>query len=231
MNPAGQKLAVIADLPAGGDPFPAVVLAPGQGYHMELPALEAVARSMAAQGIAVFRFNWAYFTARPQGQPSDDLSRELQDLQAVLAAARAHRQVAADRVVVAGKSLGSAVAWLALREDARLRGALLLTPLCSRLRPGETRPQPEALENYPGFEAERRPTLWVAGHQDPLCAPSVLYDFARSRGDAARVAVVGGDHGFETRSAAPAAAAAALQRSLAAVAALSAGFAADITGP
>ena len=132
-NADGVRLSARVDFPPGDGPFPAIVLAPGQGYHMNLPALEATTRRLTEQGIAVFRFNWAYFTAEPKGQPSDDLSREFRDLQAVLSAARKHPKVLAKNLSVGGKSLGSIVAWQALGADASLRSVLLLTPVCRAL--------------------------------------------------------------------------------------------------
>jgi hypothetical protein len=191
---------------------------------MTLPAMETTARSLTEQGIAVFRFNWTYFTSEPKGQPSEDLSKELRDLQAVLAVARKHPKVIADNLSVGGKSLGSLVAWRALAADSQLRGALLLTPVCSRVPKGETQPRSEATENYPGVEAERRPTLWISGDKDPLCASSALYGLAGTSAGAARVAIVGGDHSYENRTLPAAAAEAARKRNLAAVAALAASF-------
>jgi predicted alpha/beta-hydrolase family hydrolase len=227
VNAEGLRLSVIADFPSGDGKFPAIVLAPGQGYHMNLPAMDATARSLAEQGIAVFRFNWAYFMAEPKGQPSDDLSKELQDLQAVLAAARKHPKVIAQNLSVGGKSLGSVVAWRAFGADTQLRSALLLTPICSRVPKGATLPRSEAKENYPGFEIERRPTLSISGHRDPLCAPSILYGLAGSSAGTARVAIVGGDHGYENRALPPAAAEAARKRNLVAVSVLASSFVAE----
>ena len=225
----GRSLSVIVDLPLGDGKFPAIVLAPGQGYHMTLPALEATARALTEQGVAVFRFNWAYFTAEPRGQPSDDLSKELKDLQAVLAAARKHPRIMGGNLSVGGKSLGSLVAWRALAFDSQLRSALLLTPVCSRVPKGETLPRSEAKENYPGFESERRPTLSISGDKDPLCAPAVLYGLAGSNAGAARVAVVGGDHSYENRALSSTAAEAARKRNIAAVSVLAASFIAEVS--
>ena len=225
----GARLPAIVDLPEGTAQVPAVVLAPGQGYHMGLPALEATARALAAQGLAVFRFNWAYFSAQPPGQPSDDLSVELQDLQAVVKAARAHPRVDPQRISIAGKSLGSAVAWRAFTSDAQLQSALLLTPVCSRVPKGGTTPQSEALENYPGLAAERRPSLWISGDADPLCDPTSLYAFATTGPRAVRVAIVGGDHGFEQRALPAAQAEAFLAVNLRAVSALATGFLAEVS--
>lgn len=229
-QPDGARLPILVDLPAGDGRFPAIVLAPGQGYHMSLPAMEATARALTEQGIAVFRFNWAYFSAEPPGQPSDDLSKELQDLQAVLAVARQHPRVLANQLSVGGKSLGSLVAWRALTADPQLRSALLLTPVCSRVPKGEKQPRSEAKENYPGFETERRPTLLISGDSDPLCASSSLYEFAAVRAGTARLAIVGGDHSFEHRALPAAAAEAARKRNLAAVSALAASFVAEFAG-
>lgn len=227
VNADGARVSVVVDVPPGEGRFPAVVLAPGQGYHMNLPVMEATARALVEQGIAVFRFNWAYFTAEPKGEPSDDLSKELRDLQAVLVAARKHPKVIANKLSVGGKSLGSVVAWRAFTADSELRSALLLTPVCSRVPKGESEPQSEARENYPGFEADRRLTLMVSGDKDPLCASSVLYEFAGTRASTARVAVVGGDHGYGNPALSGIAADVARKRNLAAVSALAASFVAE----
>jgi predicted alpha/beta-hydrolase family hydrolase len=225
----GGRLSVIADFPVGKGPFPAIVLAPGMGYHMRLPALAETAKALAAHGVAVFRFDWSYFTAKLEGQPSQDLSKELQDLQAVLAAVRRHPKVASKNVSVGGKSLGSLVAWRAFAADASLRSGLFLTPLCGVVLKGETVPA-EARKSYPGFETERRPTLFVTGSSDPLCAAPALYQFAASGSGAGRVAIVEGDHGYEEPGLAPPAAEAARKRNIAAVAALAAAFVTDMTG-
>lgn len=224
----GVQLAAKIDFPSGEGPFPAIVMAPGQGYHMNMPAMEEVAIALREQGIAVFRFNWAYFTAQPKGQPSDDLSNELKDLQAVLLAARKHPKVLARSLSVGGKSLGSIVAWKALAADVSLRSALLLTPICSRVPKGEAQPRSEAAENYPAFSKERRPTLWIAGDRDPLCAPPILYNFAAAGTGAVRVAIVGGDHSYESRTLSPQAAEAARKRNIAAVSTMAASFLAEL---
>ena len=227
-NADGVRLEARVDFPAGEGPFPAIVLAPGQAYPMSFPALEAATRSLTEQGIAVFRFNWAYFTAQPRRQPSSDLSKELKDLQAVLSAARISPKIQAKNLSVGGKSIGSIVAWQALTADLSLRGALLLTPVCSRVPRGEALPRSETQENYPAFETERRPTLSISGDRDPLCAPPILYRLAAASTGAARVAIVGGDHSYENRALPPAAADAARTRNIAAVSALAASFVAEV---
>lgn len=198
-TPRGAQVDVVADFPAGAGPFAAVVLAPGQGYHLALPALAQTAQQLVAQGIAVYRFNWAYFSNNPKaGRPSADLSNELEDLQTVLKLTRAETRIAQDKVSVGGKSLGSLVAWKALSIDPSLRAGVFLTPVCSRTSEGQ--PQDFSDANYPGVTTERRPVLFVAGDHDPLCAPRVLYAFAAKSQGNIHVAIIGGDHGFENKT-------------------------------
>jgi predicted alpha/beta-hydrolase family hydrolase len=225
----GVEVSALIDLPSGSGKAPAVILASGQGYHMALPAMESTARALAEQGFAVFRFNWTYFTAEPRRQPSPDLSVETQDLEAMIAAARVHERVDERSVSVGGKSLGSVVAWRAFVADPKLRAALLLTPVCSRVPRGETSPKPEAQENYPGLESERRPTLWIAGDSDPLCSATVLYDFAATGHKATRVVVVGGDHSFENKALPASEAEAFRGRNLLSVSTIAVGFFAEVS--
>ncbi|MBI3568158.1 MAG: alpha/beta hydrolase [Gemmatimonadetes bacterium] len=198
-TPRGAKVAVFADLPAGRGPFAAVVLGPGAEYPMHAPVLEATTKELVARGIAVYRFDWAYYTADPKaGRASPGLKNEVEDMTSVVAYARRDARVAGDRLFAAGKSLGSLVAWRVLEADTTLRGGLLLTPVCSRTRDGII--TAVADQNYPGIASERRPLAFIAGEQDPLCASPVLYGFAARAGGPARVAVVGGNHTFEEPS-------------------------------
>lgn len=224
--PSGASLEIIAEFPAGPGPFPAVVLAPGQGYHMALPVLTETAHKLVERGIAVFRFNWAYFSKSPTaGEPSADLSAEVQDLDDVVAAARADRRVDSNRLFVGGKSLGSLVAWQVLRHDAGLRGALLLTPICIDEQDGKK--LEVGADSYPGLPAERRPLAFITGDFDPHCAATTLYAFAATAKANVRVAVVGGDHSFHHPALAAEQRGAAAARSIGSVAQLSADFVLD----
>jgi predicted alpha/beta-hydrolase family hydrolase len=202
------------------------VLASGQGYHMALPALKDTARRLIENGVAVYRFNWAYFTKDPASLvPSDDLSSELQDLEAVVALARSDRRVDQSRLSIGGKSLGSRVAWRAFRKDGSIRSGLFLTPVCSEIQGAKT--VPNALSNYPGISEEHRPIGFIAGDRDPLCASGVLYDFAARAGGTARVAIVGGNHGFQEPALSGFAQKSAQERTIAAVAQLVTNFVLD----
>ena len=164
----------------------AVVLAPGQGYHRELPILEKSAEALAAAGFRALRFDWAYTLSK--GQPSDDLSAEREDLEAALAHARALPGVT--KVVLAGKSLGSSVAFArALEKSEDLAGLVLLTfPIH---QPGG-QPNPGVAR----FGEQAAPTLVVQGAADPLGSLAALYELASKAKNPPRVVVVPGDHSF-----------------------------------
>ncbi|MHB8838332.1 MAG: alpha/beta family hydrolase [Gemmatimonadaceae bacterium] len=222
-TPRGVQLEAIANFPAGNGPFPVVILGPGAEYPMNAPVLLEVARQLVERGVGVYRFNWGYVTADPKGgRASQNLVREVEDMAAVVAQARRDPRVEPDRVFVGGKSLGSMVAWRVLAADARLRGGLLLTPVCSRAKDGAIASQAE--QNYPGIATERRPLSFIAGEQDPLCSAPVLYRFAAAAAGPARVAIVSGNHVFEDPRLAGDARAADLQRTVGIVGELAADF-------
>ena len=194
-TPRGAPIAIIAEKPAGKGPFPAVVLASGSGYHMRQPVLAETAAALLAQGVAVYRLDWAYRVAGSDffKQPKDRLA-EIEDLNTALALARKDPDIDKSRIAVAGKSLGSIIAWRVLRNDPDLRGALLLTPVCAR--PNE----PEAaVANYPAIADEKRPLLWLLGDADAACPTATLYRFVADTGAStdASIVVIDGDHGFE----------------------------------
>jgi len=167
----------------------AVVLAPGRGYHRGLPLLQESAAALTAAGFHVVRFDWAFFTAK--GQPSGDLSVELEDLDAAIAYARGIDGVR--RVVLAGKSLGSIAALL--RASARsddLAGVVLLTfPLHDPA--DETKRFPES-EKLAALEL---PSAVITGDDDPACKLKPLYALAARCARAPSIVIVPGDHSFK----------------------------------
>jgi predicted alpha/beta-hydrolase family hydrolase len=197
-TPRGIPLEVIAEFPPGSGPFPVVILAPGQGYHMALPAIEQTANQLIDRGVAVFRFNWAYYSKDPKsGRPAKDLAAEIEDMSTVVTKARSDSRIARGNMFAAGKSLGSIVAWKILAANKDFKGGLFLTPICSRVPKGSSVPVPEGDERYPNIASERRPLAFISGELDPLCAAPVLYRFAANAGGPTRVSIVGGDHGFK----------------------------------
>jgi len=195
-TPRGVTIEVVADFPAGPGPFITVILAPGQGYHMGLPAMERTAQRLVQEGIAVYRFNWAYYTASPQGNPSEGFEFEIEDMNTVLALAQADSRVDSSRTWAAGKSLGSSVAWHVLRDNNTLRGGVFLTPVCGHVESFEQ--SPDVVQNYyyPGVSAESRSMVIVQGDADPLCSTPILYGMVADLNAPTRLSVVGGDHSF-----------------------------------
>jgi acetyl esterase len=232
-TPRGAVIEIIEEHPAGAGPFPAVVLASGAGYDMRQPILERVAHALVAAGVGVFRFDWAYHVRDPEhGQQSADRAAEIEDLTTALALARKAPWVDPSRIAVGGKSLGSIIAWRVLRKEPDVRGALLLTPVCSPKpkteSPGQP-PSPVVDGNYPDVHAETRPTAWILGKADPACAPSILYRYLAGAGGSAQVDVLRGDHTFaEGPPAERGAATAVNERSLDLVARLSSDFATSV---
>ena len=193
-TPRGAIIDVLAEKPAGKGPFPAVVLASGSSYHMRLPILQRIAQELLARGIAVYRFDWAYQVAgTPFAAQPKDRASEIEDMTTVLAIAQHDANIDRERIAVAGKSLGSIIAWQVLRTTPELRGALLLTPVCTRPEAGDI----TAL-NYPNAANETRPIAWILGNSDPACPSATLYRFIAATESPSRLNVLSGDHGFET---------------------------------
>jgi hypothetical protein len=193
-TPRGAMVEIIAEKPAGPGPFPAVVIASGAGYDMRQPIIRQAAEALLSQGIAVYRFDWAYRVAGTEysAQPKDR-SSEIEDMRTVLALARQDPGIDTTRIAVGGKSLGSIIAWRLLREDSELKGALLLTPPCSRPDLDDA-----GRTNFPALEAEQRSRLWIVGDIDPLCPVTKFHRFMSAGVQADRTAVVSGDHNYRS---------------------------------
>lgn len=197
VTPRGAKIAVIAEKPAGAGPFPAVVLGSGSGYDQRQPLLEKTAQALVAQGIAVYRFDWAYQVAGTKfaAQPKDRKA-EIEDMNTVLALARRDSTIDSKRIAVAGKSLGSIIAWRVFRATPELKGVLLLTPVCSRAESPDV-----SAVSYPDLTQETRPVGWLLGDTDPACPTATLYRYVGAADKPARIAAIGGDHALEVAGA------------------------------
>lgn len=193
-TPRGATIEVLAEKPRGPGPFPAVILASGAGSDMRQPIQQRTAEALLAQGIAVYRFDWAYRVAGKTYAPKpNDRSAEIEDMQTALSLARRDSDIDQSRIAVAGKSLGSIVAWQLLRTAPELRGAILLTPVC--VTPSD---DDAAAKNYPDRAREPRPRLWIVGDSDSLCPLPAFYHLASGASQADRVAIVSGDHGYQS---------------------------------
>lgn len=190
-----QNLEVLIDCPTGADALPALIQAPGLKYDMHRPAIASPAEHLSANGVAVYRFNWTFYVDDAlNGQPSQDLSQELHDMESVLQLVRDDHRIDRHRLTIMGKSFGSLVAWRIFKADAELKSCILTTPLC---QPGNADAMEQVIENYPGIEQETRPILIIAGNCDPYCHLPTLYRFAALALDNVFLVVLNGNHGFE----------------------------------
>lgn len=164
----------------------AVVLAPGQGYHMDLPLVKRSCEGLAEAGFTALRFDWAYHTSG--GRPSPELATERDNLEAALDYAKQLPGI--ERVILGGKSMGSGVALsVAQKRCDELSGLALLTyPIH---RPGSP---DEPFSSASGFDAITVPVLFVCGDNDPLSELRPLYSLAAAMKVSPCVSIVPGDH-------------------------------------
>jgi len=178
-----------------------VVIAPGAGYHMDLPLLQELGESLAAQGFMTYRFNWNYFSSEPKLEPSPDGEKEVLDMQAVVALARSDSRLNPAKILLAGKSLGSRISYLVYQRDPSLKALALLTPVCTSLydEKDELRPVPvpSGEVNYPALGTLTRPVLFATSDNDPSCQLPMLIDFLKPYTGRFPVTVVGGNHSWD----------------------------------
>ena len=181
-----RDLEGLLHLPAGGGPGPGLVIAPGSSYPKEGPIIESLARQAAPAGWVVLRFDWSYTTYG--GGASGSRKREAAELEAALAFLGTQAVCDPNRLVVAGKSLGSAAAYQVFRSHPELSAAMLLTPV---FRTAEG-----AGKTYAGLAQEARPVLLVTGDRDSLNKPQVMEAHLAAAGKHIVAEVVAGDHGL-----------------------------------
>lgn len=174
---------------------PAILIAPGKGYHMDLPLVKNLANKAAENNIVSLRFNW--HNATNKGIFTDDLSKEIQDMDAALKHLKSLPNVETNKIMVAGKSIGSIVAYKTFLKNQDLFSLYLLTPLCTWHWDEKNRqvyPYPIGEMRYPNLNDEMRPVHITLGNEDVLCFPEMLYDFLKISYGNISTAVLGGDH-------------------------------------
>jgi surfactin synthase thioesterase subunit len=123
-------------------------------------------------------------------------------MQSVLNFVKADLRVDTGQIIIAGKSMGSVVAFNVFIRDRSAKAVVLLTPLCSSTTDdkGNSIPTPRAVGavNYPTLTELTKPVVVALGNSDPACYLPNLFDWLKaSKGNVATV-VVGGDHGLNT---------------------------------
>lgn len=154
-----------------------LLLAPGAGAPMTSPWMEQVSGLLAAAGLRVRRFDFAYMAARLAGSPRPPSKAEalVGEYEAAVAETVAEMG-AGGRLLIGGKSLGGRVASLAaqsLYDSGRIAGLVCLS------YPFHPPKKPEQLRTR-HLKALTCPTLIVQGERDPFGGPSEVagYDLA-----------------------------------------------------
>lgn len=151
-----------------GEPgSPTLVLAHGAGAAMDSRGMTDVASRIAARGIRVVRFEFAYMAARRDGvrRPPPRADTLLDEYRAVLAEV-------GGRPVIGGRSMGGRVASM-LADDADVAGlACLSYPWHPPAKPDQ--PRTAHLEHL------RTPTVVVQGTRDPFGTPDEVARYALS---------------------------------------------------
>ena len=165
-----------------------VVLAHGAGAPMDSAYMETVAAGLAARGIRVVRFEFAYMAAR-----RTDGKRRGPDREPVLRAAWqavVEELGGGEQLVIGGKSMGGRMASL-VADEVRARGLLCLG------YPFHPSGRPERLRTA-HLEKLDTPALIVQGTRDPFGKPEEVEGYALC-GRVSVAWIEDGDHDLKPR--------------------------------
>jgi len=189
-TPRGVELETILDRPEGTTKFPAVVIAPGQGYHMRLSLFEKLAEACVQNGFVCLRFDWDFYTKG--GQSSSDFTNEKDDLSAAIDYLKALDFVDRDKIFICGKSVGALVGIDIARQDQSLKGLIILTFALHPPRPPySVWPEAQRLQEV------EIPVQIVSGKSDPICRREVLDSLVSTLTQEPELVYVNGNHSLK----------------------------------
>lgn len=194
-----QQVSMCVDEPpAGGPRVDATwLVAHGAGAPMTSPFLQGVAERVAALGVTVVRFQYAYMEQMQRRATQGRAAPRPPDRTSVLemvhraAAAFARKTWPSARFVLGGKSLGARIASRVAAGGVACDGLVFLGyPLHPAGKPERLR-----TEHFPASTA---PALFLTGDRDALCDLALLRAALETyAGDATLAVVEGADHGFD----------------------------------
>ena len=148
----------------------------GAGSNCQAPLLTAIAKTLAAAGIAVLRCDLPYRQKRPHGAPfPGEAARDRQGLRNAVEAIRAHcdsqgahGNAPLRRIFLGGQSYGGRQASMLAAEDPQIASGLLLTsyPLHPPGQPSRLR-----TDHFPSLRAD---AVFVHGTRDPFASTEEL---------------------------------------------------------
>ncbi|MFQ5868986.1 MAG: alpha/beta family hydrolase [Candidatus Zixiibacteriota bacterium] len=189
-TPRGVELETILDRPAGTAKFPAIVIAPGQGYHMRLSLFEKLAAACVQNGFVCLRFDWDFYTKGEE--PSPDFTSEKEELSAAIDYLKALDFVDRDKIFICGKSIGALVGIDIARQDQSLKGLIILTfGLHPPRPPYSVWPKAQRLRDV------KIPVQIVSGKSDPICRREVLDSLVSTLTQEPELVYVKGNHSLK----------------------------------
>jgi predicted alpha/beta-hydrolase family hydrolase len=138
----------------------AIALTHGAGANCNAPLLARLARSFAAAGFVVLRYDLPFRQQRPKGPPFP--AAAARDREGVAKAVDALRQIVKGRIFAGGHSYGGRQTAMAASERPGMADALLL--LSYPLHP-PAKPEQLRTSFFPGLQI---PALFVHGSDDPF---------------------------------------------------------------
>jgi alpha/beta superfamily hydrolase len=179
VDAAGAKLEA-KFTPSRGD-WGAVVAAPHPLYGGTFtnPVVAAASQGLADAGVATLAFNYRG-TGESEGTATDSLEDAAVDYEAAFAALQSR---VTGPYLAAGYSFGAGTALVTMRDDARARGLVLLSPPCGMLR----------AEDLTAFAGR---ILVVVGDGDEYAPIAQLQELLAVRPDAVCEVIPGADHFF-----------------------------------
>lgn len=171
-----------------------VLLGHGAGANQTSAFMRLFASGLAARGLDAMTFNFLY---AEKGRGGPDPKPKLESCyRAAIEAARMHKKLRGNRIVIGGKSMGGRIASQVAAEDAndsaaRLAGLVFLGyPLHP---PGN----PEKMRDA-HLKSIRAPMLFIQGSRDAFGLPEELRTvIERDRLPATLQVIDGGDHSFK----------------------------------
>lgn len=183
-----QGVELQADMLGPETPKGAVVMAHGRNNDLDHPSIIAAAKGACGSGWSALRFNFPY-RQQKKDEP-DDFSVLTRVHQAAVDFALKRLPDENQRLVMAGKSMGSRTA-LAAAQYFKPEGIILLGfPLHSQLNRTDLNTAP--------LLAQTVPLLIIVGERDPLCRPDLLKQVIDNLSVPVSLEIIpSGNHSFE----------------------------------
>jgi len=189
-----QHVALRLDLPTDDTDLGhvAYVLAHGAGSRLDAPFLEGVSARLAAGGVPVMRFQYAYMelSARDGRRRPPD-RRPVLEVVHRAAIRDAEERFPGRKLLLGGKSMGGRIASYLAAEGETCAGLVFLGyPLHPAGKPDKLRTE--------HFAALAQPALFVQGARDALCDAKLLETALEVYGGPKTVEIIeDADHGFD----------------------------------